>query len=1020
MAVFTSAALISAAVTAGTVLATGTAVLGFTGLTAAAIAFGGSLLVSAATTALTPKPKLPNLSAPNLSFNQTLQIVEPVTPRRVIYGEARVSGPVTFGATSGSGNTYLHMVIVLASHEVDSIGTVYLNDTPVHSSQIDGSGMVTSGPYANKVRIKKHLGAAGQVVDPDLLAECPEVGSTFVGNGIAYVYVRYQSDNAVFPNGRPNLSAQVRGKKVYDPRTGLTRWNPNPALCWRDYLTNTAYGRGALASEVDDVFVIAGANACEEMVTTKALAMVATAASASADTITFGNDDVLMYETGDRVRLTTTGTLPGGLALATDYYVVPAAYQSDPAIKLATSYANALAGTTVNLTDAGSGTLTVTKNAEPRFTCNGTFDTSQTPADVLANINSSMGARAPYTGGKWRLYPAVWMAPTVEYGVDDLTGPVTVQTRHSRRDRFNAVRGGYVASMNLGQPSDYPPVTNATWQEQDGGERVFTQLDLPFTNRAQTAQRLAKIELERHRRQMSADIVCNMTGMLVQAGDNLALTFEQYGWDSKSFEVVTWRLELGNGPGGAPLLTTSMALREVDAACFSFDETTDEVQPAPAAATNLPSPFFMDPPSNLVLESGTPALFRKVDGTIVSRVLATWDATPNGFVVQYETQYKPTVDSTWSPSRTVGAETLADTLWEVQDGVSYDVRVRALNSLGVASAWISASTVVTGKSAPPSDVASLNAQVINNGGVVLRWTGVPDTDVKTYEVRYMAAPFNWNSATPVESGAVSQATRATTFSLPVGTWVVGVKALDTSGNYSVNPALVRVVVTNSDSTTIFSQQQAPDWPGTLTGFTLHQVSGRLIPQSQDTDSLADDVMDVFIPRPVPLAYYELAAPFDLGSDKSGVRTYAEVSSGLGPGEAGVMTVTPQLDYRTSGGSYDGFEDLVVETVTAQYLKHRIVMDTSTGVGWVGSYNPLGDAPSRTMGEIGVAVPIGGYAVTFDPEFYQVPNIQITNTGGSTRVPVITAGPTVAGFTFALHDLADVDQGGTANWTATGP
>lgn len=58
---------------------------------------------------------------------------------------------------------------------------------------------------------------------------------------------------------------------------------------------------------------------------------------------------------GTRVRLTTTTTLPAGLALATDYYVIKI---SDTTFKLATSYANAIAGTAINITDAGTGTHT--------------------------------------------------------------------------------------------------------------------------------------------------------------------------------------------------------------------------------------------------------------------------------------------------------------------------------------------------------------------------------------------------------------------------------------------------------------------------------------------------------------------------------------------------------------------------------------------------------------------------------------------------------------------------------------
>lgn len=60
--------------------------------------------------------------------------------------------------------------------------------------------------------------------------------------------------------------------------------------------------------------------------------------------------------TGTRVRLTTTTTLPAGLALATDYYVI--AIDNDT-FKLATTYANAVAGTDIDITDAGTGTHTV-------------------------------------------------------------------------------------------------------------------------------------------------------------------------------------------------------------------------------------------------------------------------------------------------------------------------------------------------------------------------------------------------------------------------------------------------------------------------------------------------------------------------------------------------------------------------------------------------------------------------------------------------------------------------------------
>lgn len=63
-----------------------------------------------------------------------------------------------------------------------------------------------------------------------------------------------------------------------------------------------------------------------------------------------------IYKTGEKVRLSTTGTLPAPLALLTDYYSI---YVDDTHIRLALSLADANAGTYIDLTDTGTGTHTI-------------------------------------------------------------------------------------------------------------------------------------------------------------------------------------------------------------------------------------------------------------------------------------------------------------------------------------------------------------------------------------------------------------------------------------------------------------------------------------------------------------------------------------------------------------------------------------------------------------------------------------------------------------------------------------
>lgn len=75
-------------------------------------------------------------------------------------------------------------------------------------------------------------------------------------------------------------------------------------------------------------------------------------ADAGTDIITVSQS----FTVGLAVKFTTTGTLPAPLAAGTTYYV---SYVSGTSIKVATTLANAIAGTHLNITDAGSGTHSI-------------------------------------------------------------------------------------------------------------------------------------------------------------------------------------------------------------------------------------------------------------------------------------------------------------------------------------------------------------------------------------------------------------------------------------------------------------------------------------------------------------------------------------------------------------------------------------------------------------------------------------------------------------------------------------
>ena len=243
----------------------GTAVVGAVGLGAAvtgtfalaAVGLATQVVLGAALRALMPKPSIG--SAVSRGYQTTA--IGTALDHQVIYGKMRVAGARIYDEATGVNNKYLHRVLAVAGHEIQAFDKIYIND---EVATLDGNGNVTSpSKYNGKVRIKLHLGASNQTADASLVSESVHWTSQHTLNGIAYMYVRLNFDADVFPNGIPEFTAIVKGKKVYDPRTSTTAWSDNPALCLRDYLTS-AYGISEETANIDDDLVIAAANVSDQ------------------------------------------------------------------------------------------------------------------------------------------------------------------------------------------------------------------------------------------------------------------------------------------------------------------------------------------------------------------------------------------------------------------------------------------------------------------------------------------------------------------------------------------------------------------------------------------------------------------------------------------------------------------------------------------------------------------------------------------------------------------------------------
>jgi len=233
----------------------------------AAIGLATNLILGAALKALSPKP---SIAGANRGYQTTA--IGTALDHQIIYGKMRVGGARIYDEATGDTNEYLHRIIAVAGHEITSFDRIYINDSYVDFDDIDGDGNVStvtdadgssSDRYDGHLRINFHLGSPDQTADTDLVSESAHWTNTCRLRGIAYMYIRMKYNADVYPDGIPEFTAVVKGKKVYDPRTSTTAYSDNPALCLRDYLT-APYGVAEDTANIDDVLVTTAANVCDQ------------------------------------------------------------------------------------------------------------------------------------------------------------------------------------------------------------------------------------------------------------------------------------------------------------------------------------------------------------------------------------------------------------------------------------------------------------------------------------------------------------------------------------------------------------------------------------------------------------------------------------------------------------------------------------------------------------------------------------------------------------------------------------
>lgn len=583
----------------------------------------------------------------------------------------------------------------------------------------------------SRMRIRKYLGAPGQAADAAMIAALPGVWtSAHVMAGLTYLAVECDYEPDAFPSGLPNISAVVRGAKLYDPRTGATVWSENPALMMRYVATSPLLGKQA-AGTVNDTSIAAAANTCD----------------GSASYIVNGQTYARQLYTA-------------GLVLK-------------------------------------SGTR---------------------PKDALDDLALAMAGRWCFIDGQLRVRAGAYATPLQTLTDAWLAGTQPIQiSRPNRQDVFNIVAGKFVDEQRDYQALDYPRVASSAYITEDGADLPMdVQLNaVTFTGQA---QQVVAAMMRDARQGLRVTLTCNMRAYPVEVFDVLNVTLDRFGWTNKPFEVmdVSWTLD-----GGIQL-----QLKETSSTTWALGTSFAAQDPAPN--TQLASPWYVPAVTGLAASSGTAQLLLASDGTLISRVRASWTAITDRHVVSgggVEVRYGSSGqdESAW---QTVVAQQGQSSVYltGVRDGQVLLIKARSFNGL-VRGPWsLPIVHVVLGKREAPSNVASL-AWAAEDFGIRLTWPAVTDIDVSGYELRIDGS--NWESATLLtQVSATNWLWRVQT----VGARTVRIKAVDTTGNYSAAATTVSVSVSAPAAPTLSYALEGVNellsWTRPVSGFAIDRYEIR--------------------------------------------------------------------------------------------------------------------------------------------------------------------------------------------------
>lgn len=250
--------------------------------------------------------------------------------------------------------------------------------------------------------------------------------------------------------------------------------------------------------------------------------------------------------------------------------------------------------------------------------------------------------------------------------------------------------------------------------------------------------------------------------------------------------------------------------------------------PIPGFDSKITRPFTADSvittrPKILSVISDENALFRTTAGDLVPQVIISLVPVPidRALITGLQAQWR--IANTGDNFRTIPTlppDATTVTIDGVTTGDVIEFRLRYLGDTpdapGAVGAWTALRTeTVIGKGTPPPNV--INARVDGN---TLAWT-LPSfpLDLDGFLVRSrFGTRVNWSDGQPAHEGVLTESVFDIR-QLPAGLQTIMIKAVDTEGNESVSPGVVKINLGDPvlDNILFTEDHEALGWPGTITG-----------------------------------------------------------------------------------------------------------------------------------------------------------------------------------------------------------